>query len=86
MLRGLVTTVLVSLALVLSVSGAALAQEPSATVGAQPTPVLIDPLDPRAGEGASQVGAPLLALIVVIFVGVAAAGLTYLYVRVVRSR
>jgi hypothetical protein len=61
--------------------------------GADPTPstspapvatVFIDPLDPRAGAGANRVGAPLLAIIVVVAAGAATAALTYGYVRVTR--
>jgi hypothetical protein len=61
----------------------------AATVfAADPTPapsgLLIDPLDPRAGAGANRVGAPLLALIAVLGIGVLTAAGTALYVRVVR--
>jgi len=85
-LRGYVTTVLLSLTLTLVVAPLALAQSPTAVPGPGASPILIDPLDPRAGEGASQVGAPFLALVVVIVTGLAAAGLTFGYVRLVRSR
>ena len=51
-----------------------------------PSGVFIDPLDPRAGAGANRVGAPLLALLAVIGVGVATAVLTALYLRLVRPR
>jgi hypothetical protein len=60
------------------------------TVAADPTPIpsglLIDPLDPRAGAGANRVGAPLVALVVVIGIGVVAAVATTLYVRATRTR
>jgi hypothetical protein len=46
-----------------------------------PTPVIIDPLDPRAGAGAPLVGAPLLALVAVVGIGIAAAFATLIYVR-----
>jgi hypothetical protein len=85
-LRGIVTTLALALALTLSLSLPALAQGPDATPRPVASPVLIDPLDPRAGDGASQVGAPLLALIVVLLLGLAAAGLTYAYARLVRCR
>jgi hypothetical protein len=49
-------------------------------------PMLIDPLDPRAGEGASLVGAPLLALLVVVGVGILAAAATVTYVRLASRR
>jgi hypothetical protein len=55
-----------------------------AALAASPGPVLIDPLDPRAGAGASQLGNALAAAIVVVGAGVAVAGLTYLYVRLGR--
>ena len=51
-----------------------------------PSPVLIDPLDPRAGEGASRVGAPLMALLVVVGLGVTAAAATIAYAGMVRRR
>jgi hypothetical protein len=55
-----------------------------------PTPaasgLLVDPLDPRAGSGASRVGAPLLALLAVIGIGLATAAMTAIYVRVSRAR
>lgn len=54
---------------------------PAVALAADPSPVLIDPLDPRAGAGASRVGDALAAIAVVLFVGVGAAALTYLYVR-----
>jgi hypothetical protein len=63
----------------------ALAAEPS--VSADPTPaatIFIDPLDPRAGAGANRVGTPLVALVLVIATGAAAAAATALYVRVSR--
>ncbi len=46
-----------------------------------PTGVIIDPLDPRAGSGAPLVGAPLLALVAVIVIGIGAALATVIYVR-----
>ena len=46
-----------------------------------PSPMLIDPLDPRTGEEAGAVGAPLLALLVVIGSGALAAAVTYAYAR-----
>ena len=86
MLRGFVNTVLLALTLSLFVAPLALAQDASPPSPPATSPVFIDPLDPRAGEGASQVGAPLLALVAVVALGCAAAALTFLYVRVVRSR
>lgn len=60
-------------------TGVALGASPDPTP--QPSPVLVDPLDPRAGAGANQVGAPFLALLVVVGAGIAAAAATYGYVR-----
>ena len=63
---------------------------PAATGGAVPSPtsapIFVDPLDPRAGEGASAVGAPLLALLGVLALGFGAAALTYVFVRVTARR
>lgn len=59
---------------------------PSA-LGAEPSPILVDPLDPRAeGEGPGLVGAPLLAALAVVALGVIAAAGTALYVRLTRRR
>ena len=63
----------------------------AATVlAADPTPAasgfLIDPLDPRAGSGANQVGAPLVALVAVVVIGASAAVVAALYVRVTSAR
>jgi hypothetical protein len=48
--------------------------------------VFIDPLDPRAGAGANRVGAPLLAIVVVVVAGATTALLTAGYVRATRRR
>ncbi len=51
-------------------------------LGADPSPMLIDPLDPRAeGEGPGVVGAPLLAALAVLALGALAALATAVYVR-----
>lgn len=73
-----------ALALLLLVLTAAtvLATDPSPL----PSPLLIDPLDPRAGAGANRVGTPLLAIIVVLGAGLLAAAVTTLYVRLTRRR
>ena len=67
-----------------------LALSAATVLAADPTPAasgfLIDPLDPRAGSGANLVGSPLLALLMVIGLGAAAAVVTALYVRVTRAR
>lgn len=76
----LLTTLFVSGALGghwLSSAGPVRAASPTPTA----PPVLIDPLDPRAGEDAGAVGAPLVAALVVIGIGAAAAGATLAYVR-----
>ncbi len=55
--------------------------------GAEPSPVLIDPLDPRAeGEGPGVVGQPLLAALVVLALGLLAAAATVLFVRMAHRR
>lgn len=64
----------------------AAAADPTAGPSPLPTGVFIDPLDPRAGAGANRVGAPLLALLAVLGIGIAAAAATAIYVRVVRTR
>lgn len=54
-------------------------------LAAEASPVLIDPLDPRAeGEGPGLVGDPLLAAVVVLALGLLAAVATAVYVRLVR--
>ena len=76
--------------LIVSLTAApALGAEPSPSADPSPAPsppVLIDPLDPRAGAGANRVGAPLLALVVVLAAGAIAAAGTVAYVRVTRRR
>lgn len=58
-----------------------------AALGAEPSPMLIDPLDPRAeGEGPGVVGSPLLVALAVIGAGLLAAAATALYVRLSRPR
>lgn len=58
------------------------AQVVPATLGAEASPMLIDPLDPRAeGEGPGLVGAPLMAAVAVIALGIAAAVVTVVYIR-----
>ena len=66
----------------LALAAVALAQEPTVV----PSPILIDPLDPRTGEQANMVGAPLLALVVVVGAGALAALGTYVYVVATRRR
>lgn len=66
----------------LAVAGPVLGISPSPS----PVPVLVDPLDPRAGAGASLVGAPWLALLVVVGLGIAAACATFVYTRLTARR
>ncbi len=51
------------------------------------SPVLIDPLDPRAGdESVNTVGAPLLAVIVVVASGALVAAGTFAYIKLTARR
>jgi hypothetical protein len=69
----------VGLATILATAGPALAQSPDVPIAT--------PFDPRSeGEGPGLVGAPLLAALVVLAIGLTTAGLTYLYVRLSRER
>lgn len=71
---------LFALLLVVLSAATVLAADPSP--GA--SPLLVDPLDPRAGAGANRVGTPLLAILVVLGVGILAAATTSIYVRLSR--
>lgn len=82
MFRGLALTLLLAVALTLSTAAPVLGADPTPTVSPAASPVLIDPLDPRAGEGASRAGAPLLAVVLVVGVGAAAVVATYAFVKV----
>lgn len=75
-------SLLTAITMLLLVAGVALGADHTPV----PTPILIDPLDPRAGAGASLVGSPLLALLVVIGIGLLAALLSYAYVRLLVRR
>jgi len=86
MLRSLVAAVLLALAIISLGPVSVLAAEPTPSPSPAASPVLIDPLDPRAGEGASSVGAPLTALLIVVGLGIAASAATLAYVRVTGSR
>jgi hypothetical protein len=89
--RGLVAAAAVLLALaaisLVLAAGLLLASHlaPAAALAADPTPVLIDPLDPRAGGQASRVGDAVAAIIAVIGVGAVAAVITYTYTRIGRG-
>jgi hypothetical protein len=76
----LAVSLVLLIALVLTMAAAGPAR------AADPTPLLIDPLDPRAGAGANRIGAPLLAALIVVGLGAAAAAATALYVRLIRRR
>ena len=82
MFRGLFVAVALALAMSLSAYAPMLAADPAASPSAVASPLLVDPLDPRAGEGASTAGAPLLAVLVVVGIGLAAGAATYVLVRV----
>lgn len=59
----------------------------AAALAVEPSPVLIDPLDPRAdGEGPGLVGSPILAALAVVAIGLLAAAVTALYVRFLARR
>jgi hypothetical protein len=82
--RGLVLSAFVALALTLPAAATAFAADPSPAVTPGASPVIIDPLDPRAGEGASRVGAPFLALVFVVGLGAVTAVATITFIKVSR--
>lgn len=55
-------------------------------LGAEPSPLLIDPLDPRSGESAGAIGSPFLAALAVVGLGALACGATVLFVRFIRPK
>jgi hypothetical protein len=65
--------------------GRALAADPTATSQPAASPVLVDPLDPRAGEGASRTGAPFFALVFVIGLGAVVVVSTVMYTKLARK-
>jgi hypothetical protein len=79
--RGLFVALLLVLALTVMTYAPVLAADPVATPAAAASPVLVDPLDPRAGQGASKVGAPFLAVLIVVGIGIAAVAGTFVVVR-----
>ena len=85
MFRGLVLAVLLALTLSFCAIAPVHGADPSPIASPGASPVLIDPLDPRAGEGASRVGAPLLAVLIVLGVGALTALSTYTSVKVSRN-
>ena len=82
----IVAAVLLVLALLQTFAVPAFAASPSPLPSPVPTPVLIDPLDPRAGASASLFGAPVLAALGVIVVGLLVSLATIGYVRLVGRR
>jgi hypothetical protein len=80
--RGLFVAVVLALAMTVYASAPMLAADPVASPTAVASPLLVDPLDPRAGEGASTVGAPFLAVLAVVGIGLLAGAATYVVVRV----
>lgn len=84
MFRGLVLAVFLALTLTLSAVAPVLGADPSPAVTPGASAVIIDPLDPRAGEGANRIGAPLLAIVFVLGVGTLTILATYSYVKVTR--
>jgi hypothetical protein len=81
-LRVTLTVAVLLVVLTVASTVSALAADPSPAASG----VLIDPLDPRAGAGANRVGAPLLALGAVVAIGVLAAVVTAVYVRLKEAR
>lgn len=84
MFRGLLLAVLLALALSAVVVAPGLAADPTPGPTPGASPLLIDPLDPRAGAGASEVGAPFLAVLIVLGAGVVTVAGTLVYVRMTR--
>jgi len=67
-------------------SGAALAQDPAASLAPTPVPGVGGQVDPRSsGEGPGLEAEPLIVLAGVVVLGAVAAGGTLLYVRVTRD-
>jgi len=82
--RGLVAALVLALALTLSAVAPVLGDDPSSAPSPGASPVLIDPLDPRAGAGTDELGSPFMAVVVVFGVGVLALASTLVYVRMTR--
>ena len=84
--RAVVVAPLLALALVGGAGAAVLAQDPAATPAATPAGGVSGPVDPRStGEGPGLEAEPLIVLLGVIGLGLAAAGGTVLYVRLTRD-
>ena len=86
MSRGLLSSLFLVFLLALSTPCAVTADGPTATPSPGASPILIDPLDPRAGQAASRVGAPGLALVAVFGLGLLAAAGTAVYVVTFQRR
>ena len=84
MFRGLLIAIFLSLSLSASIVAPVLAADPTAGPTPGASPVLIDPLDPRAGAGTNELGSPFLAIVVVLAAGVLTVGGTLAYVRMTR--
>lgn len=84
MFRSLLAAAFLTIALSLSALAPVYAADPSPAVSPGASPVLVDPLDPRAGAGASTSGAPFLALVVVVATGAVAAAATFAFIRITR--
>ena len=69
-----------------ALAGPVLAASPSPLTSPEPSPVIGVPTDPRAGGGAPLVGAPGLALLVVVGAGLIVALVTLAYVRLTGAR
>jgi hypothetical protein len=82
--RGLLTACFVALALTLGALAPVYAADPTPAATAGASPVFLDELDPRAGEGASRGGAPFLALLIVVGLGTTVAAATFVYARMSR--
>ncbi len=84
MFRGLLLAVLLALALSVAAVAPTLAADPTPGPTPGASPLLIDPLDPRAGAGASEVGAPFFAILIVLGTGVVTVAGTLMYARMTR--
>lgn len=84
MIRGLLPAVLLALILTLVAHAPVRAADPTPAPSPIASPVLIDPLDPRAGDGTNGVGTPFLAIVFVFSVGAMTVMATFAFVKVTR--